>query len=54
MLKKILYFTGVKIQIPEDVDFLLQGHLKVVIGDLQGLPEVFFTRAPTADVVGTS
>ena len=33
----------------ENADFNQTIVLKIVIGDLQGLPEIFFTRGPTAD-----
>jgi len=44
------FFGGVSFHLGEQI---VEGEfiLKVVVGDLQGLPEIFLTRAPTADDV---
>ena len=45
--------SGVQINgVDSDSDFTMQAVLSVVMGDLQGLPEVYETRAPNANDVG--
>ena len=51
LISKNPCLLGSRIEIPDQADFLLEATLKVVIGDLQGLPEIYFTRSPSADDV---
>ena len=46
---------GHKVTIPaHNIDFTMECTLRIISGDLQGLPEIYFTRAPNAEDVSVS